>query len=156
MQQAGEYRIEAEPQAVWRALNDPDVLARAIDGCQSMEEVGEGAFRAKVKAKVGPVSATFDIDIAIEDADPPHAYTLTGQAKAGPAGFGKGSAAVRLVEDGDATVLRYEVEASIGGKLAQIGQRLVDASARKSAEDFFRKFAEIVAPAAGEGTSGPG
>lgn len=150
MQQAGEYRIEAPAAAVWRALNDPEVLARAIDGCESMEKLGENAFRAKVRAKIGPVSALFDGEVSITEADPPHAYTLTGSVKAGPAGFGKGSAKVKLTDDGGATLLRYEVEGSVGGKLAQIGQRLIDAAARKMADDFFGKFAELVAPAKAE------
>lgn len=150
MEQAGEYRIEAPADAVWRALNDPDVLARSVDGCQSMERVGDNAFKAKVKAKVGPVSATFDADVTLSDIDPPRAYTLSGQVKGGPAGFGKGTAKVQLVPDGGATLLRYQVEGSVGGKLAQIGQRLIDAAARKMADDFFARFAEIVGPAPSE------
>ena len=147
MQQAGEYRIEAPATAVWAALNDPEVLAASIDGCESMEKTGDNAFRAKVRAKIGPVSATFDAEVAITDADPPHAYTLRGSVKGGPAGFGKGSAKVNLSEDGGATLLRYEVEGSVGGKLAQIGQRLIDGAARKMADDFFGRFAELVAAA---------
>jgi len=147
MEQTGEYRIEAPAAKVWQALNDPEVLARSIDGCQSMERTGDNAFKAKVRARVGPVSAVFDADVTLSDIDPPRAYTLNGQVKGGPAGFGKGTARVELVEDGAATLLRYKVEGSVGGKLAQIGQRLIDAAARKTADDFFATFAGIVAPA---------
>jgi carbon monoxide dehydrogenase subunit G len=152
MQQSGEYRIGAPIDAVWRALNDPDVLARSIDGCQSLERVGDDAFKATVKAKVGPLSATFTGDVKLADLNPPHSYTLQASAKGGAAGFGKGTAKVALSEDGDATVLRYEVEGSVGGKLAQVGQRLIDGAARKMADDFFAAFGEIVAPGASEKT----
>ncbi|HVN00628.1 MAG TPA: carbon monoxide dehydrogenase subunit G [Caulobacteraceae bacterium] len=155
MKQAGEYRIEAPAPEVWRALNDPDVLARCIDGCETIEATGENAFRAKVRAKVGPLSAVFDAEFAITDADPPRAYTLTGGAKGGAAGFGRGVAHVRLSEDDGATVLNYEVEASVGGKLAQIGQRLIDAAARKTADDFFATFAQSVSRAPAEVLPGP-
>ena len=152
MQQSGEYRIGAPIEAVWRALNDPDVLARSIDGCQSLERVGEDAFKATVKAKVGPLSATFAGDVKLADLNPPHSYTLEASAKGGAAGFGKGTAKVSLSEDGGATVLRYAVEGSVGGKLAQIGQRLIDGAARKMADDFFAAFGEIVAPGASQKT----
>jgi len=147
MKQSGEYRIEAPREAVWRALNDPDVLARSIEGCEAMTKVGDNAYQATVRAKVGPVSAVFAGDITIADLDPPNGYTLQGAVKGGPAGFGKGSAKVSLADDGAAaTLLRYEVEGSVGGKLAQVGQRLIDGTARKMADDFFAKFGEIVAP----------
>jgi len=143
MEQSGEYRIESPAEAVWAALNDPDVLARCIAGCQSMEKVSQSEFRAKVKARVGPVSALFDAELTLSDVDPPHAYTVSGRVKGGPAGFGRGSARVELAPDAGATILRYHVQGSVGGKLAQIGSRLVDGSARKLAEDFFAAFAEI-------------
>jgi carbon monoxide dehydrogenase subunit G len=136
--------------SVWRALNDPDVLARCIDGCQSMERISENVFRAAVKARVGPVSAVFNGEITLSDLDPPRTYTLTGAVKGGPAGFGKGSAKVTLAEADGVTTLRYEVEASVGGKLAQIGQRLIVATLRKTADGFFAKFGEAVAPGASE------
>jgi len=145
MEQSGEHRIEAPATAVWAALNDPDVLARCIAGCQSMEKLSDTEFRAKAKARVGPVSALFDAELTLSDLDPPHAYTLSGQVKGGAAGFGRGSARVELVEDGGATLLRYQVRGSVGGKLAQIGSRLVEGSARKLADDFFAAFAEIAA-----------
>src|SRR5581483_814548 len=150
MQQSGEYRIGAPIDAVWRALNDPDVLKQCIDGCESMERVADDAFKAVVKARVGPLSATFTGDVTLADLDQPHAYRLEGAVKGGPAGFGKGVAKVRLSEDGPATVLRYDVEGTVGGKLAQVGQRLVDGAARKMADDFFASFGEIVAPGASE------
>lgn len=146
MRQAGEQRIGATRQRVWDALNDPEVLARSIEGCEAMSRVSDDAFKARVKARIGPLSATFDADINLADLDPPNGYRLEASAKGGPAGFGKGTASVALAEDGDATLLRYEVEGSVGGKLAQVGQRLIDAAARKMADDFFARFSEIVAP----------
>lgn len=146
MQQTGEFRIAAAREAVWRALNDPDVLKHCIDGCQDMAKIGDDAYTATVKAKVGPVSATFGIELKLGDLNPPSSYTLNGAVKGGAAGFGKGVARVDLADDGGATVLRYEVEGSVGGKLAQVGSRLIDAAARKMADDFFRRFGEIVAP----------
>ena len=150
MQQSGEYRIGAPVGDVWRALNDPDVLARCIEGCESMVRTADDAFEAKVKAKVGPLSATFTADVKVKDIDPPHAQTLEANVKGGPAGFGKGEAKVKLSEDGAATVLRYDVEGSVGGKLAQVGQRLIDGVARKMADDFFAAFGEAVAPGQSE------
>jgi uncharacterized protein len=151
MQQSGEYRIGAPREAVWRALNDPDVLAACIEGCQSMEKVGDDAFTAAVKAKVGPVSALFNAEVKLADLDPPNGYTLVGAVKGGAAGFGKGTAKVSLSDaEGGATLLRYDVDGSVGGKLAQVGQRLIDGAARKMADDFFAKFGETVAPGAAE------
>jgi uncharacterized protein len=152
MQQSGEYRIDAPVSAVWRALNDPQVLARCIDGCQSMERTADDAFRATVKAKVGPVSALFTADVTLVDVVPPCAYSLQASVKGGPAGFGKGTAKVALAEDAGATLLRYDVAGSVGGKLAQVGQRLIDAATRKMADDFFAAFAEAVAPGVSEAT----
>ena len=150
MRQAGEQRIEAGRQAVWDALNDPAVLARCIEGCEALSRVAEDAFQAKIKARIGPLSATFDAEIKLADLDPPNGYRLEASAKGGAAGFGKGSAAISLVPDGEATLLRYEAEGSVGGKLAQIGQRLVDAAARKMADDFFARFSDAVAPRASQ------
>ena len=147
MQQSGEYRIAARPDVVWRALNDPEILRQCIDGCESLTATGPDTFAAVVKAKVGPVSATFTGEVKLADLDPPNAYTLQVSAKGGAAGFGKGTARVSLAGEGAATLLRYDVEGSVGGKLAQVGQRLIDGAARKMADDFFAKFGEIVAPA---------
>jgi uncharacterized protein len=146
VQQTGEYRIAAAREKVWLALNDPDVLAQCIEGCQGMTKVADDAFTTSIKAKVGPVSATFSADLNLSELNPPSSYTLNGSVKGGAAGFGKGAAHVSLVEDGGATILRYQVDASVGGKLAQVGSRLIDGAARKMADDFFRKFSELVAP----------
>jgi hypothetical protein len=153
MQQAGEHRIAAARDRVWAALNDPQVLRRCIDGCEALERTGPDTLAAKVRARVGPVSAVFTGDIALKDLDPPNGYTLEVSAKGGAAGFAKGQARVALTEADGQTVLSYAAEGSVGGKLAQVGQRLVDAAARKTADDFFDAFArelEGPAPAAGE------
>jgi len=155
LQQSGEYRLAAARSDVWRALNDPDVLARCIEGCQTMTKVADDAYTTSVKAKVGPVSATFGADLKLTDLDPPSGYTLLATVKGGAAGFGKGSARVSLTEDGSATILRYAVDGSVGGKLAQVGSRLIDAAARKMADDFFRKFGEVVAPGQTEKIAAP-
>ncbi len=146
VQQSGEFRIAAPREAVWRALNDPAVLMQCIDGCQSMTRVADDAFAAKVKAKIGPVSASFDADLTLTDQDPPSAYTLHAAVKGGAAGFGKGVARVSLTEEEGVTSLRYEVEGNVGGKLAQVGSRLIDGAARKMANDFFGRLGEVVAP----------
>ena len=145
MQMTGEYRIEAPRETVWAALNDPEILKQAIPGCEEIEKVSDTEFTAKVKAKVGPVSAKFSGAVTLSDLDPPKGYTISGQGKGGPAGFAKGGAKVSLEEDGGATILRYEANAQVGGKLAQIGSRLIDATAKKMADDFFSSFAEVVA-----------
>ncbi len=143
MEQHGEYRIPGPREAVWTALNDPEVLAACVPGCQSMEKRSDEHFQADVKAKVGPVAATFHADLTLSDMNPPDGYTLTADVKGGSAGFGKGTARVDLspVEDTPGeTLLRYRVSANVGGKLAQIGSRLIDAAARKMADDFFGAF----------------
>jgi carbon monoxide dehydrogenase subunit G len=147
MQQSGEYRIGARAEAVWRALNDPEVLSQCIDGCESLTASGPDAFAAVVKAKIGPLSAIFTGEVRLADLNPPTSYTLMVSAKGGAAGFGKGTARVSLTEESDGTLLRYEVEGNVGGKLAQVGQRLIDGAARKMADDFFAKFGEILVPA---------
>ena len=151
MEMSGQHRIEAPRQAVWEALNDPEILKQAIPGCEEIEKVSDTEFAAKVKAKVGPVSAKFAGAVTLSDLDPPKGYTISGEGKGGAAGFAKGGAKVRLEEDDAATILHYEVEAQVGGKLAQIGSRLIDSTAKKMAEQFFGKFSEAVAgPAAAE------
>lgn len=155
MRQSGEHRIEARADAVWLALNDPEVLSQCIDGCQSMTRNGDDAFAATVKAKIGPLSAVFTVDVTLADIDPPNAYTLQASVKGGAAGFAKGSARVSLTEEGRDTLLRYDVEGNVGGKLAQVGQRLIDAAARKTADDFFARFSEIVAPTAPAAAAAP-
>lgn len=156
MQMSGEYRIPAPRQAVWEALNDPEVLKKCIPGCEELVRNGENAFDAKVVAKVGPVRAKFSGTVELTDIDPPSGYRITGQGQGGAAGFAKGGATVQLAEDGAETVLSYAVDASVGGKLAQIGSRLIDATAKKMADDFFARFAEVVTgPAAAEQIAAP-
>jgi carbon monoxide dehydrogenase subunit G len=140
LEQSGEYEIAASRAKVWASLNDPEVLGSCIPGCQTIERDGDDAFVAKIKAKIGPVSATFQAEIALTDLDPPTSYTIGGAAKGGAAGFGKGSAEVTLTEIDVGTRLNYAMKASVGGKLAQIGSRLVDGAARKMADDFFGAF----------------
>jgi carbon monoxide dehydrogenase subunit G len=158
VEQSGEYRIAAGLEEVWRGLNDPEVLARCIDGCQSMEKRSDEQFVASVKARVGPVSATFSAELNLLDVNPPSSYTIQANVKGGAAGFGKGTAEVILREDGAATLLSYQVKASVGGKLAQIGSRLIDGTARKMADDFFAAFGQEVSGVAPQatGTAAPG
>ena len=146
MEQSGEIRIAASRADVWSALNDPDVLGECITGCQDVNKIDDEHFDVTVKAKIGPVSATFQASLQLKDLDPPASYVIEGSAKGGAAGFAKGSASVTLVEDGEATVLRYGVKANVGGKLAQIGSRLVDGAARKMADDFFAQFCQRFDP----------
>jgi carbon monoxide dehydrogenase subunit G len=147
MDMTGEYRIAAPRDAVWRALNDPEVLKQSISGCEELVKVSDTELTAKVHAKVGPVSARFAGKVTLSDIDPPNGYTIAGEGQGGVAGFAKGGAKVRLVDDGGQTLLRYEANAQVGGKLAQIGSRLIDSTARKYADDFFGKFAAAVAGA---------
>jgi uncharacterized protein len=144
VEQAGEYRIAADRDTVWVALNDPDVLCRSLAGCQSMNKVADDRFNAVVKAKVGPVSATFNAELELQEVKAPESYTIHANVKGGSAGFARGHARVNLVEDGDATLLQYAVAASIGGKLAQVGSRLIDGTARKMADGFFASFTREV------------
>ncbi|MGH6621450.1 MAG: SRPBCC family protein [Alphaproteobacteria bacterium] len=144
MDMTGEYRIPAPREAVWKALNDPDVLKQCIPGCEELEKKSDTEFAAKVTAKVGPVKAKFGGNVTMSDLDPPNGYTISGEGSGGAAGFAKGGAKVALADDGGATVLSYTVNATVGGKLAQIGSRLIDSTAKKMANDFFGKFAEIV------------
>lgn len=147
MEQTGEYEIAASRELVWEGLNDPQVLAACIPGCQSMERTSDHAFTARVKARIGPVSATFDAALELQDLNPPASYTIVGGVKGGAAGFGKGQAQVQLAEAGPNTLLSYQVSASVGGKLAQIGSRLVDGAARKMADDFFAAFRDRLSAA---------
>ncbi len=155
MQMSGEYRIEANRDAVWAALNDPEILKQAIPGCEEIDMVSDTEFAAKVKVKVGPVSAKFTGNVTLADLDPPNGYTISGTGKGGPAGFAKGGAKVRLEADGAATILHYEVDAQVGGKLAQIGSRLIDATAKKMAGDFFANFAKVVGGPAPDEAAAP-
>ena len=144
MELTGERRIEAPRETVWRALNDPEVLKAAIPGCQALEKTGDNAFAATVQAKVGPVKATFAGAVELTDITAPERYRISGGGAGGAAGFARGGAWVRLAEDGDATLLTYEADAQVGGKLAQIGSRLIQGAARKLAGQFFDRFAAAV------------
>lgn len=146
MEMQGERRIPAPRQLVWECLNNPEILKQCIPGCESVDKVSDTEFTAKVRAKVGPVSARFAGKVTLSDLDPPAGYTISGEGTGGVAGFAKGSAKVALDEDGGETVMRYGVHAQVGGKLAQIGSRLVDGTARKLADQFFDRFAAAVNP----------
>ncbi|MCP5149548.1 MAG: carbon monoxide dehydrogenase subunit G [Ectothiorhodospiraceae bacterium] len=144
MEITGEFAIPAPRERVWEALNDPEVLRQCIPGCESIEREADNVFNAAMRAKIGPVKARFTSVVTLTNLDPPNGYTIVGEGKGGPAGFGKGSADVTLEPQGDETTLRYRAELQVGGKLAQIGSRLVAGAARKIADDFFGKFQEVV------------
>jgi carbon monoxide dehydrogenase subunit G len=160
MELKGEYRIPAPREQVWAMLNDPAVLKECIPGCESLEGSPAEGFAARVTTKVGPVKATFNGQVTLSNINPPESYTISGEGKGGVAGFAKGGADVHLAEDSDATILTYAVNAQVGGKLAQLGSRLIDSTAKKLADEFFSSFAqkagggataatEAIAPAAG-------
>ena len=149
MDMSGEQRIPASRDAVWQALNDADILRQCIPGADTVERVSDTEFAATVTARVGPVKAKFSGKVTLSDIDPPNGYTIAGEGKGGAAGFAKGEAKVSLREEGRETVLSYQVKASVGGKLAQIGSRLVDGAAKKMAGEFFETFTKLVAEQAG-------
>lgn len=140
----GEALLPAEKAVVWEMLNDPEVLRACIPGCESLDKVSDTHMTAVAKVKLGPVKATFKGKINLEDIDPPNGYKLVGEGDGGISGFAKGGATVQLIEAEGGTTLRYVAEAQIGGKLAQIGARLIDGVAKKMADEFFTKFAEAV------------
>lgn len=144
MDMNGSQRIQASREAVYAALNDVDVLRQCIPGCDSIEKTSDTEMTAKVTLRVGPVKASFSGLVTLSDLDPPNGYTISGEGSGGMAGFAKGGAKVVLEADGDATILHYTVNADIGGKIAQLGSRLIDGTAKKLAGDFFEKFGEIV------------
>ena len=146
MDMTGERRIPAPRQKVWQGLNDPEILKQSIPGCETIEKLSDTEFAAKVVARVGPVRANFAGKVTLSDLDPPAGYTISGEGTGGVAGFAKGGARVTLDEEGGETVLRYTVQAQVGGKLAQIGSRLIDGAARKLADEFFNKFVTVVSP----------
>jgi hypothetical protein len=145
MDMKGESLIPVPRQAVWEALNDLDVLKAAIPGCDSINRLSPTEIEATVTAKIGPVKASFKGLVTLSDIDPPNGYTIRGEGKGGAAGFAKGGAKVRLTNAPGGTTLSYEVDASVGGKLAQIGARLIDSTAKKLADDFFEKFGQLAA-----------
>ena len=135
------------PQAtVWTALNDAEVLRQCIPGCKEIEQISPTEMRAKATIKVGPITATFGGTVTFSDVDAPNGYTISGEGQGGVAGFAKGSARVRLEPVETGTILHYDVRADVGGKIAQLGSRLIDATARKLAGEFFEKFGTVVAP----------
>jgi len=146
MEIKGAFRIAAPRATVWAALNDPNVLRKCLPGCEKLQKESDTRLAATLQAKVGPVSAKFSGVVTLLDLDPPNSYRIVGEGKGGIAGFAKGSATVTLREDQGATILGYDAQAQVGGKLAQIGSRLVLGTARKLADEFFKTFAETVAP----------
>ncbi|WP_163270430.1 CoxG family protein [Chelativorans alearense] len=137
----GEERIEAPVETVWRALNDPDVLKDCIPGCEELEKSSDTEFAATVSLKIGPIKARFNGAVELTNLNPPHSYTISGEGKGGVAGFAKGGADVSLKEDGlDATILTYQAKADVGGKMAQLGSRLIQSTSKKLAGQFFSNF----------------
>lgn len=166
MELTGSRQIAADRAAVWAALNDPEVLKASIPGCQELKGSPEEGFTATVKQKVGPVSATFNGAVELSNVQPGESYTITGEGKGGAAGFAKGGADVKLEDVEGGTLLTYAVKANVGGKLAQLGSRLIDGFAKKMADQFFENFQKAVegpgepseadAEAAEEGEKKPG
>jgi uncharacterized protein len=142
---SGEVRLAAPREAVWQKLNDAAVLKQCIPGCEELDKTSDTAFRAIATIKIGPVKARFKGHVELSDLDPPNGYRISGEGEGGVAGFAKGAATVKLAEQDGGTLLAYNVESQIGGKLAQLGQRLVQGTAKKLADDFFTKFAAVVA-----------
>jgi uncharacterized protein len=145
----GAVTLPADRQTVWEKLNDPEVLKACIPGCQTLDRAGENGFTAVAKIKVGPVAATFKGTVELTDLDPPNSYKISGSGEGGIAGFAKGGAKVALTdppEGATGTVLNYDVEANVGGKIAQLGGRLIDGVAKKMADQFFANFAKAVSP----------
>ena len=142
----GEYQLPAPQQTVWEALNDPAVLKACIPGCESLDKTSDNGFQAVATIKIGPVKAKFKGSVTLSDIDPPNGYKISGQGEGGVAGFAKGGANVKLAPKDGGTLLSYTVEAQIGGKLAQLGQRLINGAAKKVADDFFGNFAKAVSP----------
>ncbi len=147
MDMNGERLIAAPRTVVWAALNDPETLKACIPGCESIEKLSDTDLQAVVAVKVGPISARFNGKVTLSDMDPPNSYKITGEGQGGGAGFGKGSANVHLAESAGGTTLSYQVNAQVGGKMAQVGSRLIDSVAKSLAETFFTRFSERVAPA---------
>lgn len=144
MEMHGSQRIRAPRQVVYDALNDAEVLKQCIPGCEELEMISETEMTATVLLRVGPVKARFKGTVELSDLRPPESYTISGEGKGGVAGFAKGGATVLLTEDGEDTILRYDVNADIGGKLAQLGSRLIDSTSKKLAGQFFTNFAAVV------------
>jgi uncharacterized protein len=147
MDMTGERRIAATRQTVWEALNDPAILQASIPGCDKLEKLSDTEMQATAAVKVGPMSGRFSGKVHLADLDPPNGYTISGEGQGGVLGFAKGGAKVHLTDDGSDTLLQYEVNAQVGGKLAQLGARLIDATAKQMADAFFDRFsAQVAAP----------
>ncbi|HRK23567.1 MAG TPA: carbon monoxide dehydrogenase subunit G [Beijerinckiaceae bacterium] len=144
MTMTGTVDLPASRETAWAKLNDPEVLRVCIPGCQSLEGSIDEGYRAEVKLKIGPVNAKFRGKVSLTDLDPPNGYRISGEGEGGIAGFAKGGATVRLAPIAEGTTLTYEVEAHVGGKIAQLGARLINGVAKKLADQFFAKFAEAV------------
>ena len=140
----GEERIAAPVEKVWAALNDPAVLKGSIPGCQSLEMKSPTDMAATVVLKIGPIKATFNGEVTLKNLNPPHSYTIQGEGKGGIAGFAKGGADVTLTEDGADTILKYAAKADVGGKIAQLGSRLIESTSKKLAGQFFSTFGDKV------------
>ena len=140
----GEYQLPASQQVVWEKLNDPAVLKACIPGCEELNKTSENGYQAVATIKIGPVKARFKGSVTLSDLDPPNGYKISGQGEGGVAGFAKGGATVKLAPKDGGTLLTYTVDAQIGGKIAQLGQRLVVGAAKKVADDFFQSFATAV------------
>lgn len=144
MEISGEERIPAPRQVVWEALNDPDILRQCIPGCQELDQRSPTELAATVKLKIGPVSASFKGEVTLSDINAPESYRIAGEGKGGIAGFAKGFADVVLTEDGGETILKYQADAQVGGKLAQLGSRLIGSTSQKLAQQFFADFNNAV------------
>ena len=144
MKVSGSATLHAPREKVWAALNNPEVLKACIPGCETLEVTGENEFAAVATNKIGPVKARFKGKVRLTDLDPPNSYKISGEGDGGIAGFAKGGAVVALADKDGGTLLTYNVEAQIGGKLAQLGQRLINGSAKKLADEFFANFAKAV------------
>lgn len=151
MDMSGEYRIAAPRRVVWQALHDPVVLKQCIDGCEALERISDTEMAGTMLARVGPVKARFEGTMTLSDAVPPERYTVSGEAKGGGAGFAKGRATITLLEESGETLLKYDLHANVGGKLAQLGSRLIAGTAQKIADEFFNRFSRLIAP----GAAGP-
>ena len=149
MTMTGEVLLPAGREQVWAKLNDPQVLKACIPGCEQLDMTSPTEFQAVATVKVGPVKARWKGKVRLSDLDPPNSYRISGEGEGGVAGFAKGGAKVTLAEQDGGTRLSYDVEAQIGGKLAQLGQRLINSAAKKTADDFFEKFAAEVSPKSG-------
>ncbi|WP_099865773.1 SRPBCC family protein [Pararhizobium haloflavum] len=147
MEMSGSERIQAPREKVWEALNDPDILKQCIPGCQTLEMTGDDEMAATVKLKIGVVSANFKGKVTLQNMNPPESYTISGEGQGGVAGFAKGGADVALEDHGTETVLNYACKAQVGGKIAQMGSRLIDSTAKKLAGQFFTKFNQVVSEA---------